>query len=203
MCMSMCIFLWLVVYVCLAGRGAYPSVEEGGFPRERCGVACLIYGHICSGLSVSLLCLCACLRVVCRQESTTHRGPGHCSLVASWVGCCINVLFLLLLLRTECASCATPQPEVQQASQRASWPTFFRPLPAPVQARSAAAKTAARPDVGVRMGGSVAGMHTRLNSTGAERQGCKVRKGLQTWKQYKSERSHTYEYVLEQLSNSN
>ena len=60
-----------------------------------------------------------------------------------------------------------------------------------------------RPDVGVRMDGSVAGMHTRLSRTGAERQGCKVRRGLQTWKRYKADRSHTHEYVLEQLSDSN
>ena len=73
--------------------GAYPSVQEGGFPRERCGVACcnlrthLVWLFALACLSLFSVWLRACQRVVCRQESTTLRGPGFCSLVASWVGC--------------------------------------------------------------------------------------------------------------------
>ena len=78
--------------------GAYPSVQEGGFPRERCGVACcnlrthLVWLFALACLSLFSVWLRACQRVVCRQESTTLRGPGFCSLVASWVGCFYNVL---------------------------------------------------------------------------------------------------------------
>ena len=51
-------------------------VLKRGASRASVVVSHALIGHICSGLSVPLVWLCACQRVVCRHESTTHRGPG-------------------------------------------------------------------------------------------------------------------------------